>query len=192
MEIHKGVKCFCPTNIQEWRNWLSQNHTTEKNIWIICYKKKSNQPSLAFTQLLDEALCFGWIDSKSNSRDEESYYRFFAKRNPKSNWSKLNKEKIEKLLLANKMAESGLEMIQIAKETGTWTALDEVEKLIIPEDLQVEFDKNLTAFEFYQQFPRSSKRAILEWIFMAKRASTRVKRIQKTVELAAQNIRANG
>jgi uncharacterized protein YdeI (YjbR/CyaY-like superfamily) len=140
---------------------------------------------------VDEALCFGWIDSKPNKRDENSYYQFFAKRNPKSNWSKVNKEKASKLIEQGLMHNSGLEMIEIAKQNGTWTALDEVEKITIPEDLQFLFLKNKTACDNWENFPRSSKKGILEWIRNAKRPETRQKRIEETVSLAEKNIKAN-
>lgn len=191
MEEHKGIKAFYPKTITEWRDWLAKNHQSETRVWLIQYKKKSGKPTLTYDEALYEALCYGWIDSKPNKRDEESFYQLFAKRNPKSNWSRRNKNIIQRLLDEDRMAESGLEMIRLAKATGTWDALNNVENLVIPPDLQAEFDENKTAYEFYQKFPPSTKRGILEWIFTAKRATTRAKRIKETVELAAQNIRAN-
>jgi len=174
-----------------WRKWLQKNHQKEQNIWLIIYKKKSDTPSVYIGEAIDEAICFGWIDSKSNKRDEDSYYVYFAKRNPKSNWSRVNKEKIKRLEEADKIAPAGYEMIRIAKETGTWTALNDVENLIKPVELQVALDKNPLALENFDKFPRSAKRAILEWLFNAKRPATKAKRIKEIVEKAAQNIRAN-
>lgn len=191
MELKNGVKTFYATSRQVWRQWLEDNHCTEKSVWLIIYKKESNTPSVYYPEAVDEALCYGWIDSKPNKRDEESYYQFFAKRNPKSNWSRVNKEKIERLLEAGLMAPAGLEMIDIAKQNGTWNALDDVENLIVPGDMQALFDQHPTAFQYWEAFPRSVKRGILEWIFNAKRPATREKRIRETVEKAEQNIRAN-
>ncbi len=191
METKDGIKTFYAASAAYWRNWLEENHDTTKSIWLIIYRKESKVPSVYYPEAVDEALCFGWIDSKPNKRDEESYYQFFAKRNPKSNWSRVNKEKVERLLKEQKMAPPGLEMIRIAKETGTWDALNDVEKLIVPPDLKQAFDTNSTALEYWEAFPPSTKRGILEWIFNAKRSETRAKRIAETVEKAAQNIRAN-
>ncbi len=139
----------------------------------------------------DEALCFGWVDSKPNKRDARSYYQYFSKRNPASNWSRVNKDKVERLLKAGLMATPGLEMVRIAKESGTWTALDNVENLVIPQDLQAAFEKYPPAADNFDQFLSSVKRGTLEWIFNAKRPATRSKRLEETASLAQKNIRAN-
>lgn len=191
MEVKDGIKTFYAKSQKEWRKWLVKNHQSEKSVWLIIYKKESGTPSVYYTDAVDEALCFGWIDSKPNKRDDESYYQFFAKRNPKSNWSKVNKGKLAKLLEKKLVAPAGLEAIETAKQNGTWTALDKVEEMTIPEDLQKAFDKNKIAFAYFDKFPRSSKRNILEWILNAKRPETRQQRIEETVELAIKNIKAN-
>lgn len=186
-----GAKTFHAESRESWRRWLAENHDKEKSIWLIIYKKESATPSVYYDEAVDEALCFGWIDSKPNKRDDESYFQFFAKRNPKSNWSRINKEKVERLMNQGLMSEAGFKMIEIAKKNGAWTALDDVENLVIPEDLQQAFDANPTAWKYFDVFPRSVKRGILEWLLNAKRPETRQKRIEETVTLAAQNIRAN-
>lgn len=191
MEVYNSIRTFHAKSREDWRKWLKKNHSTEKSVWLIIYKKQSETPSVYYPEAVDEALCFGWIDSKPNKRDEESYYQFFAKRNPKSNWSKVNKEKIARLVEKGLMQSAGFEMIAIAKENGTWTALDEVENLIIPDDLQELFSDNKTAFKNWERFPPSSKRGILEWILNAKKPETRLKRIEETVSFAEKNIRAN-
>lgn len=191
MELKNGIKTFYAKSQKEWRKWLEENHTSEKSVWLIIYKKESRKPTVYYTEAVDEAICFGWIDSKPNKRDDESYYQFFSKRNPKSNWSKVNKEKVSRLLKHNLITPAGLKAIEIAKQNGTWTALDEVEEIIIPEDLQEAFSKNKKAFEYFNQFSRSSKRGILEWIMNAKKPETRLARINKTVKLASENIKAN-
>ena len=190
-ELKDGVKTYHAQSREDWRNWLSENHKSEKSLWLIIYKKESGVPSVYYPEAVDEALCFGWVDSKPNKRDDKSYYQFFAKRNPKSNWSQVNKEKVELLLKENLMAPAGLKMIELAKESGTWNALDDVENLILPSDLQAAFEQNSSAYEHWEKFPRSSKRGILEWIFNAKKKETRAKRIEETVRLASENLRAN-
>lgn len=191
MELYKGINTFYAKDRKTWRLWLEKNHLSEKSIWLIIYKKESLTPSVYYPEAVDEALCFGWIDSKPNKRDKNSYYQFFSKRNPKSNWSKINKEKVSKLIEQGLLHTSGLEMITIAKENGTWSALDKVEQLNLPDDLLTLFLKNKTAHEHWEKFPRSSKRGILEWINNAKKADTRQKRIEETVRLATENIKAN-
>lgn len=190
-QLKDNVKIFYAESTQKWREWLENNHDKEKSIWLIIYHKKSKIPSVYYDEAVDEALCFGWIDSKPNKRDEQSYFQFFSKRNPKSNWSKVNKEKVEKLIAQQKMTDAGLAMIEIAKKNGTWNILDDVENIVIPDDLQQLFDQNKTAHQNWESFSRSSKRGILEWILNAKRPETRQKRIEETVTLAEQNIKAN-
>ncbi len=184
METKDGIKTYYSRTQKEWRKWLEKNHLSEKAVWLIFYKKGSGIQSTNYAEALEEALCFGWIDSKANKRDEVSYYQYFAKRKPKSNWSKINKEKAAKLIEKGLMTPAGFESIDLAKQNGAWTALDEVEELIIPSDLQLLLDNNKTAFENWEKFSRSVKRAILEWILNAKRPETRQKRIAETVELA--------
>lgn len=191
METKNGISAFYAESRMDWRKWLERNHDKEKSVWLIIFKKESHTPSVYYPKAVDEALCFGWIDSKPNKRDDESYYQFFSKRNPKSNWSRVNKEKIKRLLSENRIAPAGHEMIRIAKEMGTWDALNDVENLIIPSDMQHVLDKNPTAFQNWEAFPPSTKRGILEWIFSAKREVTRAKRIKETVEKAERNVRAN-
>jgi uncharacterized protein YdeI (YjbR/CyaY-like superfamily) len=176
---------------QAWRAWLLENYQKADNIWLIIYKKDSPTASVYYDEAVDEALCFGWIDSSVKKRDAESYVQFFSKRKPKSNWSKVNKEKVGKLIEAGLMHESGQAMIDLAKKTGTWTALDEVENLTLPTDLQQALDANPTAKGYFEAFPRSVKRGILEWLFNAKQAQTRQKRIEEIVTLAERNERAN-
>jgi uncharacterized protein YdeI (YjbR/CyaY-like superfamily) len=191
VEAKDGVKTFYAKDQKTWRAWLKKNHSKEKSVWLIFYRKKSSTPSVYYPEAVDEALCFGWIDSKPNKRDEESYFQFFAKRNPKSNWSKINKEKVTKLIKLGKMEKAGLEMIKLAKKTGTWDALNEVEEIVVPVDLQKAFAKNKMAATNFEAFPRSTKKGILDWIRNAKRPETRQKRIEQILNLAEKNIRAN-
>ncbi len=191
MELKNNIKTFHATSQKEWRKWLQKNHATEKSVWLIIYKKESGVKSVYYPEAVDEALCFGWIDSKPNKRDAESYYQFFSVRNPKSNWSKVNKAKVERLLIAGQMTEAGQKMIDLAKQNGTWSALDEVEEAVLPADLQKLFDKSKTAFKNWSAFPPSARKGILQWILGAKTNETRQKRIDETVALAAKNVRAN-
>lgn len=174
-----------------WRQWLAENHATETSVWLAIYKKASGRPSVTYDQAVDEALCFGWIDSAVRKGDADHYFQFFCPRKPKSNWSGVNKAKVDKLLNAGKMTEAGMAMVDLAKQTGTWTALDEVESLICPPDLAGEFDENPTAKGYFDAFPKSVKRGILEWLLNAKTPETRANRIREIVIRAERNERAN-
>jgi uncharacterized protein YdeI (YjbR/CyaY-like superfamily) len=183
--------CYYAKNRKSWRSWLLKNAESAKNIWLIIYHKNATTPSLSYDEAVEEALCFGWIDSKPNKRDQESYFLFFAQRKPKSNWSKANRERAERMIKSNQMTKKGQEMIDLAKKTGTWLALTEVQASILPDDLKKTLGKNKIALQNFEKFPPSSKRIILEWILNAKKEETRLKRITETVDLAAKGIKAN-
>ena len=191
METKDGIKTFYAKNRKAWRSWLQKNAASEKSVWLIIYKKDAATKSINYVEAVEEALCFGWIDSKANKRDEESYYQFFAKRNPLSNWSKINKDRVEKLIKDGLMTPAGIAVIEQAKENGRWSALDSVESLALPTDLQTALSNNTEAAKHFEAFPRSVKKVILEWIQNARTKETRDKRIAETVRLASSNIRAN-
>ncbi|MBL7977919.1 MAG: YdeI/OmpD-associated family protein [Bacteroidetes Order II. Incertae sedis bacterium] len=186
-----GISSFYAESRAAWRAWLAANHQTADKVWLIMYHKKSGVPSVYYDEAVDEALCFGWIDSKPAKRNAESYYQYFSKRKPKSNWSGVNKDKVTRLAEQGLMTEAGWEMVTLAKKTGTWTALDAVIALEIPKDLQRALEAYPTAEEHFQRFPASVKRALLEWISSAKQPATRAKRILETAQEAAENRRAN-
>jgi uncharacterized protein YdeI (YjbR/CyaY-like superfamily) len=191
MEIKDGKKAVVAKNRTEWRNWLEINHDKEDSVWLVLYHKSSSIQSVEISEAMEEALCFGWIDSKAKKRDNESFYLTFSKRKPKSNWSNINKERAEKMIKLGLMKESGQRLIDLAKKTGTWDALTNVQNLIIPTDLQDLLNQNSKALENFQNFAPSSKRVILEWIQNAKKPETRQKRIEETVRLASENLKAN-
>ena len=191
MELKGGIETFYAKSRQLWRKWLEKNHQNAKCIWLIITKKESGESHFNYHDAVDEALCFGWIDSKANKRDDKSYYQYFAKRSPASNWSKVNKLKVAQLTKQGLMAKAGLDAVKVAKERGTWMALNGVDNLVVPPDLQQLLEADNIARYNWELFSRSSRRGMLEWIFNAKRPETRQKRIATTVKLAAQNKKAN-
>lgn len=191
MEFHNDVKTLHAKTRKEWRKWLEKNSQTEKSVWLIIYHKGSNTKSVYYEEAVEEAICFGWIDSVAHKRNEESKYQFFAQRKPKSNWSKANRERANKMIAQGQMTESGQKLIDLAKKIGTWEALVDVQNSVIPGDLQKQLNKNKAALKNFLAFPPSSKRIILEWILNAKKEETRQKRIDETVRLASENIKAN-
>jgi len=117
---------YCPKDNEDWRKWLELNHKRKDAVWLIFYKKKSPNYNLSWSASVDEALCFGWIDSVKKTIDSESYKQYFSKRKAKSNWSKVNKDKVKTLIDRDLMREEGYKSIEIAKENGSWTILDNV------------------------------------------------------------------
>ncbi len=187
MATFEGVKTFYAKSRKEWRKWLTQHAETEKRVYLIVYHKKSGKPSVGFQEAIDEALCFGWIDSKGKRRDQNSSYWCFSKRNPKSTWGRTSRERAAHLIQSGLMTDQGLAMIELAKRTGTWEAYPDAENLIVPFDLQQQLKENPVAQTNFESFAPSSKRIVLRWIAAAKRAETRQRRIKQTVELAEEN-----
>ena len=171
----------------EWRDWLFENHLKSDGIHLILYKVESDKPSMRWEEAVKVALCFGWIDSTVKSLGNGKRRQYFCPRKPKSIWSALNKRYIEELIANNLMHPSGITSVEIAKENGSWTVLEDVDNLIIPEDLQLEFDKNPTAFNNYQNFAPSYRKSYLYWLKQAKRDATRLKRINEIIQLCFAN-----
>jgi uncharacterized protein YdeI (YjbR/CyaY-like superfamily) len=182
---------FYPQDRAQWRRWLMKNHARAQSVWVICYKKASQMPTISYDELVEECLCFGWVDSKPNKIDEDKFKLFCAQRKPTSAWSGLNKDRIDRLLAAGLMQPAGLAAIEVAKANGLWSVIDTAQRLEEPADLKAAFGQHAGAAKFWAAFPPSTRRAILEWISLAKTEATRTKRVQETASLAAQNIRAN-
>lgn len=176
------------SDCQAWRDWLEQNHHTSPGVWLIYYKVKSGQPSVRYSEAVKEALCFGWIDSKMKTLDADRYQQLFTPRKPKSVWSKLNKQYIEELITEGRMKPAGVQKIEAAKLDGSWTSLDKIEALIMPLDLVQALALNEIASQNFEAFSNSVKKRILFWIESARRPETRLKRIEQTVNAAAQKI----
>lgn len=191
MTTRKSFAEVQPGSRTQWRAWLEKNHTQKESIWVILAKKGSNIPSLSVNDLVEEALCFGWIDSVPGKVDAQRFKVLLSPRKPKSNWSKLNKQRAQRMIKAKLMKPAGMAMIQLAKKTGTWNALLLVDQLKIPHDLQRALDQQPVAKKYFHAFPPSTRRGILEWIGNARTETTRTKRIVETVTLAARNVRAN-
>ena len=180
-----------PKTRAEWRTWLARHHPRAEGVWLISYKKATGKPRFEYDEAVEEALCFGWIDSKGNKLDDERSMLWFAPRKARTGWSRPNKARVEKLIKAGLMAPAGLAKIEAAQQDGSWTALDAIEALEIPPDLAAALSANPIAQQHFDAFPRSVKRGILEWIATAKKPETRAKRVEETARLAAENIRAN-
>ena len=181
------LQTFYASDRGQWRAWLAENHQKSIGIWLVYYKVKSGKSSVLYPEAVKEALCFGWIDSKVNSIDQERYMQVFTPRKPKSVWSKLNKQYIQELVDQELMTAIGREKIEMAKQDGSWTALDAIEELIIPTDLEQALANNDVANQNFGAFNKSSKKNILFWIQSAKRLDTRLNRIEQTIIAAEQN-----
>lgn len=172
-----------------WRAWLKKHHTRTEGVWLVRWKKASGDKYMGYDAIVEEALCFGWIDATARSLDHERSLQLLCPRKPKSVWSKVNKARVEQLIAAKRMTAAGLKVIEVAKANGSWIALDAVEALVVPPELAKALAKNKAAKKHFEAFPPSARKFILYHIGSAKTDVTREKRIAKVVELAEQNLR---
>jgi uncharacterized protein YdeI (YjbR/CyaY-like superfamily) len=173
---------------KQWRSWLAKNHNKVRDgIWLVFYKKKTNKPSLEYGQAVEEALCYGWIDSIIKKIDDEKYVRKFTPRKVGSFWSKLNKKRADKMIKQGLMTKAGLAKIKIAKETGLWDK-DPRPKISfdIPEEFAAALAKNKKAKENFNKLAPTYRRHYIGWIAMAKRAETKKRRIAESIALLEQ------
>jgi len=180
-----------PETVREWRAWLDENHETSPGVWLVSWKKHTGRPTVGYEEAVTEALAVGWVDSKGRRLDDDRTMLWLTRRRPTSGWSRPNKERIERLYAEGRMGPAGQAAIDVAKENGTWSLLDDVENLVVPDDLAAELDRHPGAGEAWDGFPRSVKRSILEWIVTAKRQETRRARIAETAEKAGRGERAH-
>jgi uncharacterized protein YdeI (YjbR/CyaY-like superfamily) len=173
----------------ELRDWLARHHTRASGVWLVSYKRADPDRYLPYEAIVEECLCFGWVDSLTRAKDDLRSMLWIAPRKPGSNWSKPNKDRIARLDAAGLLAPTGRAAVERAKADGTWTALDGVEALEVPSDLAAALDAAPPARANWDAFPRSVRRGVLELVLNAKRAETRAARIADIARLAAENIR---
>lgn len=177
--------------VDAWARWLEAHHSRDGGVWLVSWKKHTARPAISYEDAVTEALRFGWIDSKGRRLDEDRTMLWFSPRRVGSAWSRPNKERIARLEQQGRMADAGRAVVDRARADGSWNALDDVENLVIPDDLADAFASHPGSRAHWDEFPRSARRAILEWIMQAKRADTRARRVDETARLAARGERAN-
>ena len=184
--MSKDTPVFYPETMTARRQWLDKNHISEQAVWLVFHAKKSGRKTITWSEAVDVALCYGWIDSKKVKVDEHTAHQFFSKRKAKSTWSKINKEKVDRLIDAGLMKPAGHAIIEIAKQNGSWTILDDIEDLIIPDDLEAALKQHKGAMDYFMGLSKSIKKMMLYRIKAARQAATREKRINEMATLAAE------
>jgi len=169
------------THLGAWRGWLHEHHATARAAWLLYWKKGSGRPSITWSEAVDEALCFGWIDSTIQPLDEARYVQYFTRRKPTSEWSRVNKDKVARLIDQGRMTEAGLHVIERAKANGSWTALDLVEDLVVPADLLAALAADPLAAAGYDALSVTLRKQVLRRVYGAKRPQTRAERIAAIV-----------
>ncbi len=183
----QDVSEFYASNRQAWRIWLEQNHDRETAVWLVFDKGQAR--TMSWQDIVQEALCFGWIDSRPGKVSDSRSKIYMSKRRPNSVWSKINKQNVEQLTSAGLMAPAGLAAIEIAKQNGSWSTLDLSDKLVQPPELAKLFAANPGAKVEFSNFPIGSQRNTLQWIYNAKTTQTRLRRVQQVVDAAKLNKR---
>jgi uncharacterized protein YdeI (YjbR/CyaY-like superfamily) len=183
-----------PGSAQQWRRWLEQHHGQDQGVWLVMLKKAAAQAQgrafVTYDDWVRQALCFGWVDSKPRALDGQRSMLWMAPRRAGSAWSGANKARVAQLIQAGLMHPAGLAAVQRAQADGSWQALEDVETLQVPADLQAALAQWPPAAHWFAAFPASARRGILEWIAQAKTATTRSRRLQETARLAQHNLRA--
>lgn len=181
------MKQLVVTTRCEWREWLGRNYDKEPEVWLVFHKKHTGKPVLEYDAAVEEALCFGWIDSIIKKRDEETYLRKFTPRKPGSLWSELNKKRAEKMIKQGSMTGTGLAKIREAKKTGHWEKpARPVIPLEMPEELEQALAKNGKARDFFEQLAPSSRKQFIIWVAIAKRRETKAQRVKEAITLLEQ------
>ena len=175
-----------------WRAWLEANHATTGGAWLVTWRPRSGRIGLDYEAAVEEALCFGWVDSTGGSVDDERGKLYFAQRKPGSAWAASNKARVERLIRDGRMAPAGLAAIERAKRDGSWEILDSVERLEVPPDLAAALDARPPAAAHFGAFPPSARKQLLTWVVLARRPETRAARIATIAEAAQRNERARG
>jgi uncharacterized protein YdeI (YjbR/CyaY-like superfamily) len=173
-----------PEDREEWRAWLENNHDTSTGVSVVTRKKNSPGKGVTYEEAVEEAIAFGWIDSRVNKLDEKSFLQLYTPRKPGSIWSKSNKARVARLTEQDRMAPSGVEKVAAAKRDGSWSRLDRVEAGRIPADLRLAMRAEPPAEKNFKALPVSVKKQVIFWVESARRPDTRETRIMKVVEAA--------
>ncbi len=181
-----GPERFEPASRADWRSWLAAHAAMSTGVWVVTLKQSTGRAALSYDDVVEEALCFGWVDSKSKGLDDERTMVLLTPRKPGSGWSRPNKLRVEKLAAAGAMTPAGLAVIEVAKADGSWSLLDSVEALEAPADLLAALAASAAAAAAWQTFTPGAQKRVLLWLVTAKRPETRASRIAETVRLAAE------
>lgn len=187
-----GFPIFHPADLAAWRAWLAANCDTARGVWVASWRKASGRDAVAYGDLVEEAICFGWIDSTVNTLDDERGLQLMTPRKPKSGWTRLNRQRVAALEAQGRMTDAGRRAVEVAQANGWWTIYDAVEDLHEPDDLAEALEAKAAARTAWEGFPPSARKQMLWWVVSSGRPETRANRIAKIVSEAASGRRAQG
>lgn len=187
-----GFPIFHPADVAAWRAWLQHHHRTERGVWVASWRKGSGRSAVPYEQLVEEAICFGWIDSTVNTLDDERGLQLMTPRKAKSGWTRLNRQRVAALEADGRMTDAGRAAVEVAKANGWWLLYDSVEDLVEPPDLAEALDGSASARRAWDGFPPSARKQMLWWVITAAKPETRAVRIATVVARAEEGRRAAG
>lgn len=187
-----GYPIIHPETRQSWREWLARHHGTARGVWLASWRRGTGRPAVPYPETVEEALCFGWIDSMADTLDERRRLQLFTPRKPRSAWTRLNRERVARMEARGRMADAGRRAVEAARANGWWTVYDQVEDLREPEELAAALDAAPPARREWDAFPPSARKQMLWWVVSAARPDTRARRISAIVAAARQGRRAQG
>lgn len=185
-------RIYHPADLAAWRAWLAANHATTRGVWVASWRNGSGRDRVAYEALVEEAICFGWIDSTVNVLDDERALQLMTPRKAKSGWTRLNRQRVADLEAQGRMTDAGRRAVEAAQANGWWTIYDSVEDLVEPDDLAASLDASPAARDAWDGFPPSARKQMLWWVATAAKPDTRVRRITRIVSEAAHGRRAAG
>ncbi len=175
-----------------WRAWLDNHHADATGCWLVTWRAGAGHPGLSYEEAIEEATCFGWVDSTAGRFDEDRGKLYFAPRKARSPWAATNKARVARLTAQGRMMPAGIAAVEAAKENGYWEILDSAERLEVPDDLDAAFALRAPSAENFAAFPPSARKQMLAWVALARRPETRAARIDKIAAAAQRNERAPG
>jgi uncharacterized protein YdeI (YjbR/CyaY-like superfamily) len=187
-----GYPVYHPESRAQWRAWLEANHAIQPGVWLCSWRSRTGRPACPYPEIVEEAICFGWIDSTVNVLDDERRLQLLTPRRPKSTWTRLNRRRVAELEAAGLMRDAGRRAVEVARQNGWWTIIDPVEDVVEPDDLSIALDGEPAARRAWDAFPASARKQMLWWVVSAARDTTRHRRVREIVDRAALGERAKG
>ncbi len=180
---------FLPDGRADWRAWLEAHHADASGVWLVSWKVRTGRPTVPYEEAVEEALCFGWIDGKAQRVDDERTMIRFSPRRPGSAWARSNRDRVERLEAAGLMTDAGRRVVEAARADGSWTLLEAVEGMVVPDDLALALAGRPGAREHFDAYSPSARKGVLSWITLARRPATRASRIARAAETAERGDR---
>lgn len=187
-----GYPVYHAESREAWRAWLEEHHATERGVWLATWRTGTGRPRLPYPEVVEEALCFGWIDSTVNILDDERALQLVTPRRPRSGWARTNRDRMARLEAQGRMTDAGRRAVEVAQHNGWWTIYDSVDALREPADLAAVLDRTPAARRHWDAFPPSARKQMLWWVVSASRPETRARRISTIVANAEQGRRVSG